>query len=129
LGGTYLDFDRHFTPLGMQPGAIVLANALQSELTGAAVVPSHLALFFLEALAATLLVLGFHVLALSPAVMLIGGSALAIALAAAFSYLSYSSMSGLKVFAPTLMAVLVFEIYEYVRCESVIKASHLTDDH
>jgi hypothetical protein len=129
LGGTYRDFDRHFTPIGTQRGAIVLANALQSELLGPSVeAPAHWELFFLEAIASTLLVLGFHVLALSPALVLIGGSALTLVLALAFSYISYSSLSGLMIFAPTLFAVLLLEIYEYVRHQSIVKAAHLNGD-
>jgi CHASE2 domain-containing sensor protein len=130
LGGTYRDFDRHFTPIGVQPGAIVLANALQTELFGPSVeAPSHWALFLLEAVAATLLVLGFHVLAWSPVSVLIGGSVLALMLAFAFSYLSYNSLSGLMTFVPTLLAVLMFEIYEHVRHRSIVQAVRPNDGH
>jgi hypothetical protein len=34
LGGSFGDYDRHFTPLGAQPGVLVLANAIQTELDG-----------------------------------------------------------------------------------------------
>ena len=32
LGGSYRDFDRHFTPLGVKTGVEILANAIQTEL-------------------------------------------------------------------------------------------------
>ncbi len=34
IGGSYRDFDRHFTPLGLKAGVEILANALQGELAG-----------------------------------------------------------------------------------------------
>ena len=81
LGGAYRDYDRHFTPIGNQVGTIVLANALQTELEGPHVpVPPPWELFIFEALAATLLVLGLHMLALSPLLLLLGGSTLTVVL-------------------------------------------------
>jgi hypothetical protein len=124
LGGAYRDYDLHFTLIGPQREAIVLANAIQTELFGPSVkAPSQLELLVLEVIAGTALVLVFDVLPLSLVGILLGGSALAAALALAFSYLTYGSLSGLLIFGPTLLAVLLFEIYDYVRHQWILRAS------
>jgi len=116
LGGTYRDYDRHFTPIGTQSGVIVLANALQTELFGPSVkAPSQWKLFIVEAIAATLLVLGLHVFELSHSLVILAGLVLAVILTLAFNFLIGGSLSGFLAFAPTLLAVLLFEIYEDVR--------------
>jgi CHASE2 domain-containing sensor protein len=131
LGGRYRDYDRHFTPLGTQVGAITLANALQTELelSGPRLkAPSPWTLLVLDIVASIILVLvfhlEFHVLSLSLVGTLFWGSVTAASLALAFSFLTYWSSSGLLIFGPTLLAVLLFEIYEYVRHQSILRAIH-----
>jgi CHASE2 domain-containing sensor protein len=131
LGGSYRDYDRHFTPFGAQPqpGAIVLANALQTEERPDESIkaPSYWELLLVEAITAVVLLLGFEVLTRSPARVrvsrvLVWGT-LIVALAISI-FVSYGSLFGLRVFAPPLLAVLVFEFYDYVRHQSIVHAIH-----
>jgi CHASE2 domain-containing sensor protein len=125
IGGTYRDFDRHFTPIGTLPGTAVLANAIQTELDGGGTrAYSPWSLFLLEFLASALLVLLFHFFALSPWKTLAWGVPTTVAISLAFSFVSFRTFSRFANFAPTLLAVLVFEIYEHVRHESVLRVIH-----
>jgi hypothetical protein len=123
IGGTYRDFDRHFTPIGTLPGVAVLANAIDTELEGGGAKASpRWELFGLEFLASALLVLLFHQYALSPGMALAWGVPLTIALSLIFSFFSFHTFSRFVNFAPTLLAVLIFEVYEYIRHESILGA-------
>jgi CHASE2 domain-containing sensor protein len=123
IGGTYRDFDRHFTPIGALPGVAVLANAIDTEVDGGGVKASpRWVLFGLEFLASALIVLLFHQYAMSPGKAIAWGVPLTVALSLIFSYFSFHTFSRFVNFAPTLLAVLVFEVYEYVRHESILGA-------
>lgn len=123
IGGTYRDFDRHFTPIGASPGVAVLANAIDTELEGGGVKASpRWVLFGLEFLASALIVLLFHQYAMSPGMAIAWGVPLTVALSLIFSYFSFHTFSRFVNFAPTLLAVLIFEVYEYVRHESILGA-------
>ena len=123
IGGTYRDFDRHFTPIGELPGVAVLANAVETELEGGSVKASpRWVLFGLEFIASALLVLLFHQYAVRPGIALAWGVPLTVALSLIFSFLSFHTFSRFVNFAPTLLAVLIFEVYEYIRHESIVGA-------
>jgi hypothetical protein len=84
-------------------------------------------LLVVEAIAAVVLLLGFDVLTRSRTrvrvsrVLVWGTLILALAIS---MFVSYGSFFGLRVFAPPLSAVLVFEIYDYVRHRSMVQAIH-----
>lgn len=121
IGGTYRDYDRHFTPVGIMPGVAVLANAIDTELEGGAIKTSpRWVLFILEFFASALLVLLFHLYALTPRRALFWGLPLTVVLSLIFSFISFHTFSRFVNFAPTLLAVLLFEIYEYIRHESIL---------
>lgn len=121
LGGTYLDCDRHFTPIGSLPGVMVLANAIQTEINGGGVAARpRWFLFGIEFAASTLLVLLFHWLSLSPAKAFAWGLAATAVISLAASLWSFHTPSRFVNFAPTLLAVLIFETYEHVRQESIL---------
>ena len=123
IGGTYRDFDRHFTPIGELPGVAVLANAVDTELQGGGVKASpRWVLFGLEFIASALLVLLFHQYAVRPGIALAWGVPLTLALSLVFSFFSFHTFSRFVNFAPTLLAVLIFEVYEYIRHESILGA-------
>ena len=121
IGGTYRDFDRHFTPGGSQPGVVILANAIETELKGggAAVVPRW-KLFALEFVASAILICLFH--AASVRTIVIYGIPAALVVSVAFSTAIFQSSSRLFSFAPTLLAVLAFEIYEHIRHKAILDA-------
>ncbi len=135
VGGTYRDFDRHFTPVGELPGVVVLANAVETELEGGAVEASpRWVLFGLEFFASALLVLLFHQYTMKPGIALACGIPLTIVISLIFSFISFHTFSRFVNFAPTLVAVLIFEVYEYVRHESILrvirsKGGYKPDDH
>jgi CHASE2 domain-containing sensor protein len=123
LGGTYRDFDRHATPIGNLAGVMVLANAIQTELGGHPVGElSRGWLFVLEFLSGTLLVVLFSVFSLAPWKLFASGLLASAAISLGVSYLSFHTMSRFANFAPTLLAVLAFEIYEHVRHKSILQA-------
>ena len=125
LGGTYRDYDIHFTPFGQQRGIMVLANALQSELFDlSGVVPSHMLLFVAEAVAATFIVFLVRLYSLSAPSMLVVGLVLTAGLSYIFSLILYHSPSGLRFFIPTLLSVLLFELFEDIRVESIEWFAH-----
>jgi CHASE2 domain-containing sensor protein len=131
LGGTYRDFDRHPTPIGTLPGIVVLANAIESELTDKPVKAlSRTWLFALELLSSSLLVVLFTLFPLTPVRLFAFGLLVSAVISLGLSYLSFHTLSRFANFAPTLLAVLVFEIYEHVRHESIvesIEAEHKTE--
>jgi len=125
LGGTYRDVDRHFTPLGTLPGVLVLANAVQTELNGgAAQAYPRWALFLLEFGSGAVLVLIFQIWELSLGRMLVLGPAMVLGLSLALSMIAFHSWSRVTSFAPTLLAILIFEIFEHVRHKSIFSVAH-----
>jgi CHASE2 domain-containing sensor protein len=137
LGGDYLYSDRHFTPLGVKPkpGVLILANAIQTELDAEQynnrlyAVPKWgllLTEFVVAAICGVVIVTVFHRIKISLTKMIIFGILfwlpLAFAVAAMLSLVFFRNWSRLPSFAPTLIAVLLFEIYEHVRHESILRA-------
>jgi len=125
LGGTYRDFDRHYTPIGLIPGAFVLANAIQTELDSDAV-PAHpkWALFLVEFAAGAVLILFLHSANVSTGRMLLLGVPAAIALSVALSLVMFHSFSRIATFVPTLLGILIFELLDYVHHRSIIRVMH-----
>jgi len=123
LGGSYRDFDRHFTPIGTRPGVVVLANALQTVLVEKhpTSYPPVWVLFVLELVAATGIVVLFAVADFSATKALLVG-VLGLGLAAGLG--RFVSWSWSATIASTLLAVLAFEIYEHVRHKSVLHVAH-----
>ncbi len=120
LGGTYGDCDRHFTPIGTLPGAIVLANAIQTEIDGggAAAFPRWF-LFVIEFVAGALLVLLFHWFPV-PGKVMVWWFLIAVLMSLGLSLLLFHTFSRFVSFFPTLVAVVIFEIYEHLRQRSVL---------
>jgi hypothetical protein len=79
-------------------------------------------LFGLEFIASALIVLLFHQYSMSPGMAIAWGVPLTVALSLIFSFFSFHTFSRFVNFAPTLLAVLIFEVYEYVRHESILGA-------
>jgi CHASE2 domain-containing sensor protein len=125
LGGTYRDFDRHYTPIGLIPGMLVLANAIQTELDGDAV-PAHpkWALFLLEFAAGAVLVVFLHFANFSAGRMLLLGVPAAIGLSVALSVVTFHSFSRITAFVPTLLGILIFELLQHVHHRSIFRVIH-----
>jgi CHASE2 domain-containing sensor protein len=114
LGGSYRGLDRHFTPIGSQPGVLVLANAIETELNGGTVSPlPRWKLFALELVASAILVFMFH--ATSTRFILIFGLPAVLVFSFTLSAIVFDSSARFVNFAPMLLVVLAFEIYEHVR--------------
>ncbi len=121
LGGSFRDFDRHTTALGTMPGFAVLANAIETELNGGGGLEApRWELFALEVVASAILICLFH--AASVRTMVIYGIPAALVLSVAFSVLAFRSSSRLLAFAPTVLAVLAFEVYEHIRHQALLAA-------
>jgi CHASE2 domain-containing sensor protein len=129
VGGAYRDLDRHFTPLGMLPGVMALANAIQTELEGGGPeAPPRYLTFVVELVAGSILVLLMSVIALPPVRAFCLGVALTFAISLVCSLLTVGSLSGLAEFLPTLFAVLLFETYEHLRHASILRAVGARDE-
>lgn len=115
LGGTYLDEDRHDTPLGTMTGVEVMANVVETELErgGGEIRPNRTLVLVLEFFEAVVLVLLFHGRnAWSAAYR---GVALIIVLAPLCSYIACGSSSEIIRFGTVLLGLLAFELYDHYR--------------
>jgi CHASE2 domain-containing sensor protein len=124
LGGSYRDYDRHFTPLGKLVGVEVLANAIETQASGNEVrAHEPWMLFMLDFVAASMLVLLFHLFPASVENYFAFALVLTVLIALFFSFVAFHSLSRFADFWPTLLAVLLFEFYVHVRERSVLRAS------
>jgi hypothetical protein len=121
LGGSYRDFDRHFTLLGTKPGVVVLANALQTALDAPIGAWPDDWMFALEFLSGALMFVLFAVFAVSAVRAIIFGVACGILFVVAIFTLPPWWFAS---FAPTLIAVLILEIYEHLRHKWVLHVVH-----
>ena len=118
LGGSYLDQDRHDTPIGRLTGSEVLANVVETELNGGGFKPpSELLLFALELFEAFVLILLFHVRRLPSAVVI--SILLAPILSAVCSRIAFGDWIHVWHFLPIIVGLIVFEIYEHYRRSTV----------
>jgi CHASE2 domain-containing sensor protein len=123
LGGSYLGQDRHDTPIGQLPGLEVMANVIETELSGGGYkAPSRAVLFLLELFEAFVLILLFHILrlrwALACSLVLIPLMAI---LCSAFAY---GDKHHFVQFALVLLGLLIFELYEHFRRTAIPRVYH-----
>lgn len=118
LGGSYLGQDRHDTPLGKMVGVRVLANVIETELGGGGYgPPGRSTIALLEIFDGVLLILLFHFFSSVRAVLI--SLVIVPLLALVCSLLSFGSVSRWAYFAPVLVGVLLFELYEHFRRHTV----------
>jgi hypothetical protein len=116
LGGTYQYSDQHFTALGETPGVKVLADAIQTELLGPHVQPYAKLALLVEIVTATVLAVILHNWLLK-AILLIG---VPIILGISLLFVTFDFLSLVLYFVPMLFVVLIYEIFEYMRHQSVL---------
>jgi CHASE2 domain-containing sensor protein len=123
LGGEYRDFDRHDTPLGTAVGVEVLANTVETMWFGEGVgLSAPWVLFLVDFFVAALLVILLHVFPTTVKRQLALGLSLAALISVILSLVTFRTASRLAAFAPTLIAVILFEVYVHVREQSVLRA-------
>ena len=122
LGGSYLDQDRHETPLGRLTGVEVLANVIETETQheGGEKPVGKLAMLVLQIFESVALILLFHALPLRWA--LLSSVALIPVLAAVCSLLPGGSWTQSLHFFPILLGLVAFELYEHVRRTALPRA-------
>jgi CHASE2 domain-containing sensor protein len=129
LGGTIADVDVHYTPLGQLHGAVVLANAIQTELDGGgAFLLPRWSTFLLEFAAGALLLVALHLWSPSLRSTLVLGLALTAAISIVFSIVSFADFARVANFAPTLLFVLAVEIWSHLRQSAILRAARQGDD-
>lgn len=114
IGGSYLDEDRHDTPLGRMTGVEVMANVVESELAGGGIKPPNNWTFGLLLLFDGFLVIAlFHLLPLRKALLL--SLPVIVFLSLLCSFLTYQSFSRWAFFAPVMIGVMLAELLDMVR--------------
>jgi CHASE2 domain-containing sensor protein len=123
LGGSYLGQDKHETPVGQLSGLEVMANVVETELSGGGErPPSTGTVFLLELFEAFVLILLFHILRFRSALIL---SVALIPLIAIFcSLLAYRNGGHFIQFVFILLGLLLFELYEHFRRKAVPSLYH-----
>jgi CHASE2 domain-containing sensor protein len=123
LGGSYLGQDRHDTPIGQLTGLEVMANVIETELSGGGYkAPSRAILFLLELFEAFVLILLFHILRLRWA--LVWSLVLIPLMAVVCSTFAYGDKHHFIQFALVLLGLLVFELYEHFRRTAIPRVYH-----
>lgn len=123
LGGSYLGQDKHDTPIGQLTGLEVMANVVETELSGGGYkAPSRAILFLLELFEAFVLILLFHILRLRWA--LVWSLVLIPLMAVACSTFAYGDKTHFIQFALVLLGLLVFELYEHFRRTAIPRVYH-----
>ena len=125
LGGTYLDVDRHFTPLGKEAGLFVLANSIQTDLDSPVRAYWKPGLLALQVIAGTALFLILHLCNFSLRKLLLCGSLVAVVLALGFGAVTVLLFRAFREqqfvhivlanFLPMSVAVVMFDIIEHIR--------------
>jgi CHASE2 domain-containing sensor protein len=114
LGGSYAGEDRHFTPLGEMVGFRLQASVIETELAGGGdPPPNKLTIGLLEVFDGFLLILLFHLL--RPRKALLISLMIIPVLALLCSFVSFGSLSRWAYFAPVLVGLLIYEVYEDYR--------------
>jgi len=121
LGGSYLDQDRHETPLGRLTGVEILANVIETETEhgGGHPAPGLLPMLVLQAFEALGLIVLFHAFPLRRALL---WSLVVIPVAIACSFIASGSLSQTLYFLPILIGLVLFELYEHIRRTVVPRA-------
>jgi len=120
IGGSYLGQDRHDTPIGQLTGVEVMANVIETELSGGGSrAPNGAVLFFLNLFEALVLIWLFHRFRLRWA--LICSILLLPVMSLVCSKLAYGDMHHALQFAIILLGLLLFELYEHFRSTTIIR--------
>jgi CHASE2 domain-containing sensor protein len=123
VGGSYLDQDRHDTPVGRLTGAEVMANVVETELNGGGYKPpSKLLLFSLELFEGFFLILIFHICRLLTA--LVTTVLLVPLLAIICSLIAFGDWIHVWHFLPILLGLIFFEVYEHYRRRTIPRLYH-----
>jgi hypothetical protein len=114
IGGSYLDEDKHDTPIGRMTGVEVMANVVESELRGGGIEPpNNLTVGLLLIFDGLLLIALFQMLPLRKALLF--SLPIIIILSLACSFLSYRSFSRWAFFAPMMVGVLLAELLDMAK--------------
>lgn len=115
LGGSYsAGRDIHQTPLGEMPGVRIHSNIIETELGGGGYrPPSPWATAMMESFGGVVLILLFHFL--RPLKALLISMAIIAPLAFLCSFVSFASFSRWAFFAPVLVGILLYELFEHYR--------------
>jgi hypothetical protein len=114
IGGSYLDEDRHDTPIGRLTGVEVIANVIETELRGGGIKsPNYLTMGLLLLFDGFLLIALFQVLPLRKALLL--SIPVIVFLSLACSFLTYRSFALWAFFAPVMIGVTLAELLDMVR--------------
>jgi len=118
LGGSYRGQDRHDTPLGKMIGVRVIANVIETELDGGGYgPPGKVTVALLEIFDGFVLLLLFHFLTTARATAI--SMVIIPLLALVCSFISFGSFSRWAYFAPVLLGVLLFELYNHYRHHAI----------
>src|SRR6267154_794201 len=118
LGGSYGDQDRHDTPVGRLTGEEVLANVVETELSGRTFKPpSEVLLFALDLFEAFVLILIFHKFRFYKALLV--SIFLGLALALMCSWFTFGDWTDIAYFLPIILGLILFEAYEHFRRTAV----------
>ncbi len=122
LGGTYRDYDRHYTPIGYLPGVMVLANAIETELHGPPQKASSRFVLFLVEFVCGAVVLVILSYVQSTMKVIVFGLALIVVIPLGFSLAWFQTPSRFAIFLPTVFAVVLVEIFEHTRHKYLVSA-------
>jgi CHASE2 domain-containing sensor protein len=118
LGGSYLDKDQYDTPLGRMIGVRILGSVIETELAGGGFkAPNKFTIALLEIFDGLLLILLFHIV--RPLKALLISAVIIPILSLACSLISFGSVSRWAYFAPVLIGVLLYELYEDFRRRTI----------
>jgi CHASE2 domain-containing sensor protein len=120
VGGSYLDQDRHYTPLGTMVGVDILANVIETELGGGGPQPlPKFAIYLLEFFDSFLIILLFQLFSFRRA--LLWSLGLLIPIAVICSAISLGSPWRFSYFAVLMIGVLVYESQQHYREHAVLR--------
>lgn len=115
LGGTYLEQDKHHTPLGQMYGVDIMARVIETELQGGGYKsPGSLVIILMEAFDGIILLLILHTLGTRRGALLCVLLVIP-ALSLLCSFLAFDTLARWAFFAPVLVGVLVYELYQEYR--------------
>lgn len=114
IGGSYLQQDKHDTPIGQMNGVDVTANVVESEIRGGGTrEPGSLTIIVLQLFDGVLLMSLFHLFPWRKAVLLSLPLILMIGLVC--SFLTYYSFAHWAFFVPIMIGVLATELFDKIK--------------